>query len=156
MAFYYLTSQDIQEICHRLAVLFLERHGEPISPFESVNSHLLESALGRPSQSFGQDDFYPSLEEKAAALFHSLIQNHPFPNGNKRVATVSMLVFIHVHGYWVNATSDEIYELAISVARGEHSNLKEITDWLKPKLILSKPRESNPSIVERFLHLFKK
>jgi death-on-curing protein len=57
------------------------------------DSGLLESAIARPFQSFGGEDLYPSIFEKAAALGESLIINHPFIDGNKRTGTVAMIAF---------------------------------------------------------------
>jgi death-on-curing protein len=59
----------------------------------------LESAVAQPEASFGGEELYPSLSEKAAALGHSLIQNHPFVDGNKRIGHGAMEVFLLLNGY---------------------------------------------------------
>lgn len=60
---------------------------------------LLESAVARPQASFGGEDFYLTIFDKAAALMHSLLKNHPFVDGNKRTAYSSAGVFLKINGY---------------------------------------------------------
>jgi|SRR5437899_1948741 len=67
----------------------------------------LESAVAQPEASFGGDDLYPMLSAKAAALGHSLIQNHPFVDGNKRVGHAAMEVFLLLNGYEIDASTDD-------------------------------------------------
>jgi death-on-curing family protein len=77
---------------------------------------LLESAVGRPFQSgFGQD-IYPTVVDKAAALFHSLVANHPFHDGNKRTAVVSLQHFLLANGFQPSLSNQELYEIAKSTA----------------------------------------
>ncbi len=78
----------------------------------------LESALARPAATFGGEDLYPDIADKAAALIHSLALNHPFVDGNKRVAVAVAEVFLRANGLQLEATDDEIVELTLSVASG--------------------------------------
>jgi death-on-curing protein len=109
---------------------------DPVSAGEYRNKQLLESALGRPFQSAGGQDAYPTIIEKAAALFHSLIANHPFHNGNKRTAVLSMDAFLMGNGYTMAVDNDRMYELAQDTAsyreRGVSHNdqLAKITETL--------------------------
>lgn len=109
---------------------------DPVSASEYRNKQLLESALGRPFQSAGGQEAYPTIVEKAAALFHSLISNHPFHNGNKRTAILSMDAFLMGNDYSSALDNDAMYELAQDTAsyreRGvSHSDqLDKITDEL--------------------------
>jgi len=90
---------------------------DPILPGEYRASHLLESAAGRPFQTaFGQE-LFPDVLEKAAALFHSLIANHPFYNGNKRTAVLALDHFLLASGYFPVLDDEEIYDMARTVAR---------------------------------------
>lgn len=79
---------------------------------------LLESAVLRPQQTVFGQDAYPDVDTKAAALLHSLIRNHPFIDGNKRTAVVSVLVFYGLNGMGIDAEQDEIVALAVDVAEG--------------------------------------
>jgi death-on-curing protein len=78
---------------------------------------------------FGGNDLYPSLVEKAAALGFSLIQNHPFTDGNKRTGHAIMALFLIMNGYKINASIDEQVDIILSVASG---NLQRegFTTWL--------------------------
>jgi death-on-curing family protein len=76
------------------------------------NRGLLESAVARPFQTVFGEDAYPSIAGKAAALFHSLIANHPFHDGNKRTAVVSLHHFLIANGFLTALSNQETYELA--------------------------------------------
>ena len=87
-----LTIEDIEFLAHSLAIELMG-WDEPIPPFRTRYPDKLESCLNTISQTFGGKELYPSLAEKAAVLFYLLIKNHPFQNGNKRVAVTALLVF---------------------------------------------------------------
>jgi death-on-curing protein len=92
--------------------------------------HLLESAVARPLASAFGEDAYPTIYEKAAALMHSLILNHPFMDGNKRTATVAVVLFLKENGLRVTWTVEHAFKFIIEIAEGKH-DVHEITDWLK-------------------------
>ena len=79
----------------------------------------LESALAQPYMTFGGNELYPNLAEKAAALGFSLIQNHPFADGNKRTGHAAMAMFLAINGYMIDASIDEQTEVILSVAAGK-------------------------------------
>jgi death-on-curing protein len=91
---------------------------------------LLESAVARPQATFAGADLYPDLWSKAAALMHSLVLNHPFIDGNKRVALTAASVFLDLNGYQVNATNQEAVDFVLSVIAGE-LDLEAMAAWLK-------------------------
>ena len=80
---------------------------------------LLESALENAFSSFGGQEFYPSKEEKGARLGYTLISNHAFVDGNKRIGMLIMLTFLEANGASVHATSEEITQVGLSVAAGK-------------------------------------
>ena len=80
---------------------------------------LLESALAAPFQTFGGEELYPTLPEKAARLGFSLIANHALVDGNKRIGMLVMLTFLEVNGVTVTATNEEITHVGLAVAAGE-------------------------------------
>jgi death-on-curing protein len=90
---------------------------------------ILESALSRPFQTFDGLDLYPTAIDKAAALFESIISNHPFVDGNKRTAYVLMKLFLMENGLKVQATQDEKYRFVILCAEGSY-RFEEIKVWL--------------------------
>lgn len=79
----------------------------------------IESALAQPQMAFGGQDLYPSLGEKAAALGFSLIANHPFVDGNKRIGHAAMETFLVRNGYALDAAVDEQERVVLTVAAGE-------------------------------------
>ena len=93
------------------------------------DSALLKSALAAPFQSFGDTDAYPSLQQKAARLGYGLIKNHPFVDGNKRIGTHAMLVFLVLNGIELEYDQNELTAIILSVASGE-SNYADLLNWL--------------------------
>jgi death-on-curing protein len=80
---------------------------------------LLESALARPRSSFEGTDLYPDLWTKAAALLHSLAQNHPFVDGNKRTALAAVGIFLELNGYALASSNEEAVDLIRRVVTGQ-------------------------------------
>jgi death-on-curing protein len=102
----------------------------------------LESAVGQPRMTFDQIDLYPTLATKAAALGYSLIQNHPFLDGNKRVGHAAMETMLGLNGYEISAAIDEQEQGVLEVASGQRSR-EELTEWLEIHLVplkLPKPQ----------------
>jgi death-on-curing protein len=89
----------------------------------------LESAIAQPYMTFNDQELYPSLASKAAALGFSLIQNHPFADGNKRTGHAVMEAFLVLNGYKINADIDEQVETILSVASGKLGR-DGFADWL--------------------------
>ena len=92
----------------------------------------LESALAQPRMTFGGADLYPTPVEKAAALGHSLIANHPFVDGNKRTGHAAMEVFLMVNGFEIQAAVDEQEQVILQVAAGAMKR-EEFTEWLRAR-----------------------
>ena len=80
--------------------------------------NLLDSALETPFQSFGGDELYPTIQAKAARLGYGLIKNHCMIDGNKRIRTHAMLVFLALNGIELKYTQKELYETILDVAAG--------------------------------------
>ncbi len=91
---------------------------------------LLESAIARPFQTFGGEDLYTSIFEKAAALGESLIANHPFIDGNKRTGAVAMIALLEDEDLIFSASQADLYNFVISIATGE-IKFDQIVEWLK-------------------------
>jgi death-on-curing protein len=94
----------------------------------------LESALGQPRQTFGGQELYPTLGEKAAALGHSLVQNHPFVDGNKRSAHAAVEVFLRLNGHEISAPVDEQERVMLGVASGQMDRA-EFTSWITSHIV---------------------
>lgn len=91
---------------------------------------LLKSAIAQPQMTFGGEDLYSSVIEKASALGFSLIMNHPFLDGNKRVGHAAMETFLILNGWEINANIDEQENFILGVAEGS-INREQFTQWLK-------------------------
>ena len=91
---------------------------------------LLESAIETIFSTFDGVELYPTKEEKAAKLGYSLISNHAFVDGNKRIGMYIMLSFLELNGINILATNDEVYSLGMAVADGSKNN-EDILKWIK-------------------------
>jgi len=94
---------------------------------------LLESALSRPFQTFDKKDLYPTPIEKAAALIESILINHPFIDGNKRLGYVLMRLLLLDYGFDISASQNEKFDFVITIAKGDYNN-SYIIDWIKNKI----------------------
>ena len=90
----------------------------------------LLAAVGRPRSSFEGKDLYPDLFSKAAALFESIVQNHPFVDGNKRTGAVAASLFLQRNGYELTATSDDLVDIAMGIAQSQFT-VEQIASWLR-------------------------
>ena len=91
---------------------------------------LLESALESAFATFDGNDLYPSKEEKGAKIGYSLISNHAFVDGNKRIGMYVMLTFLEVNGIKIDATNKDVEDLAMSVA-SSNSDYADILEWIQ-------------------------
>jgi len=94
----------------------------------------LESALSRPYQTFDGQDLYPAAVDKAAAIFESIISNHPFVDGNKRTAYVLMRLLLKHEMQDIEATEEEKFSFVIKSAKGDMS-IEDVKTWIKSKLV---------------------
>lgn len=95
---------------------------------------MLDSAVARPRSFFGGRDLYPTLEAKAAALCHSLVLNHPFVDGNKRIGHHVMWVFLRLNGLRLVAPIDEAEALILRLAAGG-CELEELEAWVHAHVV---------------------
>ena len=91
---------------------------------------LLDSALEGIFQTFGGEELYPTKEEKGARLGYTLISNHAFVDGNKRIGMYVMLTFLEVNGIHIDCTNEDVVEAGLGVASGE-MNYEELLVWVK-------------------------
>ena len=93
------------------------------------DENLLESAIETPFQSFGGEELYPSIQAKAARLCYGLVKNHPMIDGNKRIGTHVMLVFLMMNGYDLKYTQKELSDTILEVASGEKT-YEALLEWV--------------------------
>ena len=94
----------------------------------------LESALAQPRMTFGGQELYPTIVEKAATLGFSFIKNHPFVDGNKRTGHAVMETFLVLNGYEIKASVDEQEQVILQVAAGEMAR-EAFTEWLGKHIV---------------------
>ena len=94
----------------------------------------LESAINRPYQTFGGQELYPHTVDKAAAVFESIISNHPFIDGNKRTAYVLMRILLKAGTLDIQTTEDEKFDFVINAAQGL-LNFDDIKVWINSRLV---------------------
>ena len=92
--------------------------------------NLLDSALESAFLSFDGADLYPTKEEKAARLGYSLISNHAFVDGNKRIGMYVLLTFLETNGIKIRPSNDEVARVGLAIAAGE-MNYEELLDWIR-------------------------
>lgn len=116
---------DIKQV-----VVFHEKIIEKTGGSHGVKNYgLVESALHRGEASFSGEDFYPSLESKISAITHSLISNHGFVDGNKRIGVSVMLMLLKINSLEIQYSQTELIKLGLSVASGEMDE-KQIESWI--------------------------
>lgn len=116
---HWLSIETFRQLCFNLAAQSDWTAAEPIPHFDTRFPGRLESCLETPQQTFDGNYLYPSLVDQATILFYLLTKNHPFANGNKRIAVTALLVFLFLNGRWIASGQDEMYELAMYVAASE-------------------------------------
>lgn len=109
-------------------------HDASISEFGGIRGirdrNLLESAVYQPQQSFGGEDVYPTLFDKASAYACFISANHAFLDGNKRTAISAAAVFLDLNGYKITVVPGEIYEVMMKVANKKMSR-DDLAKWFR-------------------------
>jgi death on curing protein len=125
----FLTLIEVLELHRRV----IEQSG---GAFGIRNIGLLESAIAQPQMTFGGEDLYPSLLEKAGALGFSIIMNHPFVDGNKRTGHAATETFLVLNGMEINTSVDEQERAILAIASGELGR-EAFVEWLQRNTIAS-------------------
>ena len=111
---------EVELVAFELAKALL-KYDEPIPDFSSRFPNILESCLATPFQEFGNKYLYEGLVRKAAVLFYLMIKNHPFKNGNKRIAMMAILYLLHKNEKWLEVDNQVLYNFAKWVAASDPS-----------------------------------
>ena len=90
---------------------------------------MLDSTLNAPFQTFGGEDVYPSLQQKATRLCFGLVKNHPFVDGNKRIGAHVMLVFLALNGIELQYTQTELSDIILQLAAGTIQS-SDLLNWI--------------------------
>lgn len=123
----YLTVGEVLEIYSRV----MTQSGGSVGV---LNLGALESAVAQPRATFNGEELYPTIVEKASTLGFSLIQNHPFVDGNKRAGHAALETFLMLNGYEISASVDEQVEIVLGVAAGKIDR-DAFTAWLRSHIV---------------------
>ena len=116
---------DVEYVAFQLAKKFMEWN-EPIPDFETRFPDKLESCIATPFQTFDKKSLYEGLVKKSAILFYLMVKNHPFQNGNKRIAVTTLIFFLIQNGKWLSISNQNIYEFACSVAESKPEDRESV------------------------------
>ncbi len=129
---------DVEHIAFHLAQKLME-YDEPIPSFGTRFPEVLESCLATPFQKYEKKYLYRGLIRKAANLFCLMIKNHPFQNGNKRIATTTLLVLLHKNKKWLHTSHDALYAFSVRVASSlpdrREAVLVDIESFIRSNLV---------------------
>ena len=103
-----VTILDVEYVAHSLARETMS-WSEPIPDFSTRYTNALERCIDQPYQTFGGKQLYPGLIKKSSILFYLMIKNHPFQNGNKRIAMATLFYFLYKNKKWIKVDNQELY-----------------------------------------------
>lgn len=115
---------EVEYIAFRLA-RELMTYNEAIPDFATRFPNVLESCLAVPFQRFAKKSLYKTLSQKAAILFYLMVKNHPFQNGNKRIAMTTLFYFLFKNKKWLKVDEKKLYNFAVWVAESPAELKKE-------------------------------
>lgn len=118
---------DVEYTAFQIAKKFME-WSEPIPDFETRFPDKLESCIETPFQTFDRKSLYQGLVGKSSILFYLMIKNHPFQNGNKRIAITTLIFFLIQNGKWLSTSNNGIYNFACEVAASKPEERQHIMD----------------------------
>jgi len=120
-----ITILDVEYVAHRLAQETMT-WSEPIPDFSTRFTNTLERCIEAPFLSYNHKQLYKGLNKKSAILFYLMVKNHPFQNGNKRIAMTTLLFFLLRNKKWLKVDNQELYNFARWVAES-NAKLKDDT-----------------------------
>ena len=134
----FISIAEIEYLAFNLAKETMD-FNEPIPAFSTRFPNILESCLGTPLQGFSGKSLYHGLISKAAILFYLMVKNHPFQNGNKRIAMTTLFVLLHKNKKWLKVDNQELYNfatwVAASPARLKDETAKAVEKFIKAYLV---------------------
>lgn len=111
-----ITVKEIEYVAFDLAQKLM-KWDEPIPDFGTRFPNILESCINTPFFSFNKKDQYKGLVGKSGILLYLMIKNHPFKNGNKRIAVMTLLYFLYKNGKWLDIPKDDLYVFSVDIAK---------------------------------------
>lgn len=134
----YLSKENIEAI-HAFLAAASEKQGEPIPPFKLAKHDDIDALVAAPQHAFYGSEAYPSLEEKAAIIFYTVNKRQIFFNGNKRMSTLCLLVFLGINGKFLDVHADDLTAKALWLAKTSSLDFPEIkqglVEWVREHMI---------------------
>lgn len=129
-----ITLGEIEYIAFTLAKELLS-FDEKIPDFSTRRQGILESCLAMPFMKFSGKSLYRTLAAKAAILFYLMIKNHPFQNGNKRIAMTTLFVFLYKNNKWLKVDTKGLYNLTVWVAQSPALLKEQVVSGIEQYII---------------------
>ncbi len=173
---WYPTRQDVEEQAHALAAELFDEYDSSLPAFallggEREGGGFLDSVLALPRQTLGGRLVYRTVYDKAGVLLRSMIKNHPFIDGNKRIAVATCALFLLMNQYLLIASAEEMVEFALRVAASEPDmDWQEVARWIRSHTIpifdaatglrqvkeaIGSPEEVLQRVMDRWLDIFR-
>jgi death-on-curing family protein len=120
-----ITTKEVREVAHALA-RELMKWDEPIPDFDTRRPGILEACIAEPFQTYDGKQLHRGTTRKLTVLFYLMIKDHPFQNGNKRIAMTTLFYALHREGYWMHISNEKFYRFAKWVAASDPQLREEI------------------------------
>ena len=124
-----ITVFQVERIAFKIAQEKFE-YNEPIPEFKTRFPNVLESCLAVPLQTFGGKSLYATFYVQTAMLFYLMIKNHPFQNGNKRIAITTLMYALYKNNLWIEVSNQELYNFAVWVAESPRDAKDEMQKYI--------------------------
>lgn len=125
-----ISLKQVEYVAHSLAQELMTWN-EPIPAFNTRYKDRLESCLKTPFQKFNKQSLYRGLVSKAGILFYFMIKNHPFQNGNKRVAVMTLLFLLRENNKWLSVDANILYQFAVRIAESNPSDKDKVVKGIR-------------------------
>ncbi|MBN1363191.1 MAG: Fic family protein [Syntrophaceae bacterium] len=125
-----VTVKEVEQIAFLLARRLFS-FDETIPDFGTRYPHILESCLSTPFQTFAGRHLYPSFISKVAILFYLMTKNHPFQNGNKRIAMTTLLYLLYTEHKWIEVETQVLYNFAVWVAQSPPDAKPQVVEYIR-------------------------
>jgi len=125
-----ITIAEVEYVAFRFAEKFM-KWNEPFPSFGTRFPNILEGCLVQPFLKLYKKDLYRGIVGKASNLFYFMVKNHPFKNGNKRIAIMSLLYFLRKNNKWLYMSNEDLYNFALNVSKSKPASREKIIIYIQ-------------------------
>lgn len=134
-----ISKEELEYIAKLFSKYMKEQQYDNSSAYEVRNLGKLESSIVQPFQQIGGQDLYPTLVSKASMLYYFCIKNHPFEDGNKRMAIFALIIYLAKNGYWLETTNEELFDVTVYTAassmKDKDETVKRIEEFVQDSIV---------------------